>query len=184
MIHGIVGLFITQSGHPTITPLTTETTHYISQGSSYSHKETNYMIGESTIQKILEILVPTLIAIGALITALANRKVPVNDENRTKTEAFSAQLSASKTLADSSRELVGISQDLIKRIEEELTEITAKNHEMEAQIFSMKKVESQVLALQAESEFLKISIEGLKRENTRMVAISKQLINGIGVLLV
>lgn len=142
------------------------------------------MIGETTIQKILEILVPTLIAIGALITALSNRKVPVNDENRTKTEAFSAQLAASKTLADSSRELVGISQDLIKRIEEELIEITIKNHDMETQIASMKQVESQVRALQAESEFLKISIEGLKKENIRMVAVSKQLINGIGVLLV
>ena len=130
--------------------------------------------GTTILIKILEILVPSLLALAALITALANKRLPKNDTKRTETEAFSAQLSASKTLADSSKELVGISQALINRIEVELTEITSKNNELE----------KQVLALQVESGFLKLSIENLNRENTRMVAISKQLINGIGILMV
>ena len=177
MILGIVGLSTTQFGRPMITLLTTETTHYILQGSSYSRKETTYMTptgGETLMIKILEILVPSLLALAALITAIANKRLPKNDAKRTETEAFSAQLSASKTLADSSRELVGISQALINRIEGELAEITLKND----------RLESSVVALQTESLGLKLSIENLKVENTRMAAISKQLINGIGILLV
>ena len=130
--------------------------------------------GETLMIKILEILVPSLLALAALITAIANKRLPKNDAKRTETEAFSAQLSASKTLADSSRELVGISQALINRIEVELAEITLKND----------RLESSMVALQTESLGLKLSIENLKVENTRMAAISKQLINGIGILLV
>jgi hypothetical protein len=123
---------------------------------------------------LLEILIPTLLALAALITALANRRLPKNDTKRTETEAFSAQLAATKTLADSSRELVGISQALINRIEAELSEISVKNTELE----------KQVQTLHVESHTLKISIDNLKVENIRMEAISKQLINGIGILLV
>ena len=129
---------------------------------------------ETTFINLLEILVPSILALAALITALANRRMPKNDAKRTETEAFSAQLNATKTLAESSKELVGISQALINRIETELSEITQQNKEMEMQ----------VQALRMESETLKESIESLKIENSRMVAISKQLINGIGVLLV
>lgn len=123
---------------------------------------------------LFEILIPSLLALAALITALANRKLPKNDTKRTETESFSAQLAATKTLADSSRELVGISQALITRIETELVEITKQNQDLGVRLSQ----------LQGESDSLKLSVAALTYENNRMMSISKQLINGIGILLV
>ena len=119
-------------------------------------------------------MIPTLLALAALITALANRRLPKNDTKRTETEAFSAQLSGVKELADASKDLVGISQALINTIKLELTEVTKQNQELGIQL----------LHLQAESDSLKHSVAILTHENTRMINISKQLINGIGILMV
>jgi hypothetical protein len=119
-------------------------------------------------------LIPTLLALAALITALANRRLPKNDSKRTETEAFSAQLLGVRELADASKDLVGISQDLINTVKLELTEVTRQNQELGVQL----------MHLQAESDSLKNSIAILTYENNRMISISKQLINGIGILMV
>lgn len=126
------------------------------------------------MNNLLEILIPTLLALAALITALANRRLPKNDTKRTETEAFSAQLSGVRELADASKDLVGISQALINTIKLELTEVTKQNQELGIQL----------MHLQAESDSLKNSVAILTHENTRMINISKQLINGIGILMV
>lgn len=125
------------------------------------------------IETILQILVPTLLALAALITSLANRKLPKNDEKRVTNESFTAQIDASKSLADTSKELVQISQTLLNRLEEELAQVVVKNNQLEAAIEEIRH----------QANECKASISALQSENSRIMQLSKQLLEGVQLLL-
>lgn len=122
---------------------------------------------KETILKIVEIISTSLAGLAAILVAVFSRRGLKTEEKRSDNELFTAQVAASK-------ELVAISQSLIQTVEKEREGVIAKNKELEERLDTIQDI----------SEENQRRIDSLTRDNSRILYVSHQLMNGIGILLV
>lgn len=125
------------------------------------------------ILKILEIISFSLVGIAGIITALTHRNDPKLEEKKNLTNDFTAQVGATSTLVNSTKELVGISQLLIKAIEAEKLEIEAERNSLK----------TRMTEIEARANECSRAIEKLQEDNKRLMTASRRLAAGIGILL-